>query len=315
MNISMHKKIFILEPRAGLCNQLNCIAIGIILGILYDRSIYFNGFQIDYKSENILNNFDDIIDIDNLINITNNINIKIDIIKKFDKNIEYIPKLNTNEESISNVKDIFSYLSTDYNLNNDILNLKNPISTYIPDEYQQLYNYLRLNIKFHQKFYDIAHDIKTRFELDNYCCIHLRMENDALQFVNSKLLNDDIEIINDIHKQIYISEIDLLSNMNYKIYVCTSLEIYDNINNLFYKIIKKKYNLFDKNDIIKDYKLSDNDFNQRELYGIIDYIIASQSNYFIGADWSSFSIAIKNNHENNNKNYNLLKIFDMCSNA
>ena len=49
----MNNKIFVLEPRSGLCNQLNCIAIGLILGSIYNRNIYFNGFQVDYSNEYI----------------------------------------------------------------------------------------------------------------------------------------------------------------------------------------------------------------------------------------------------------------------
>ena len=44
-------KIFIFEPRSGLCNQLNCIAIGVVIGAIYNRKIYFHGFQVDYSNE------------------------------------------------------------------------------------------------------------------------------------------------------------------------------------------------------------------------------------------------------------------------
>lgn len=311
----MSEKIFILEPRCGLCNQLNCIAIGLVLSIIYERSIYFHGFQLDYMNQNKITNFNEIIDVDHLVKIMNDIDIKINIKKSLNYKIDQIETINTNDEIINNVKDIYSYLSQENNINHDILNLKNPISTFIPDEYIKLYNYTKLNIKFHYKFYQIANDIKTKFELDNFCCMHLRMEDDALDFLQNKL-NKDIHSINDIHKQMYLNELEILKNNNddIKIYICTSLEICNNKNNLFYKIIKKNYKLIDKNDIIGEYDLG-SDINKRELYGIIDYIIAIDSLYFIGSDWSSFSIAIKNNHEHKNKDYNLLKILDICASS
>ncbi len=308
----MNNKIFILEPRAGLCNQMNCITIGIVLGILYKRDLYFNGFQIDYMNENILTNFDKIIDVSKLKKICKK--YKINILDNIDFNIDDVPILNTSNESINNTKDIFSYLSLEDNLNINILNLKNPISTFIPDEHQEIYNNIKLNIKFNQKFYKIAKDIKKQYKLDNYCCIHLRMEDDAIEFIEKKLNKDNVELINDIYKQTYIQELERLLNLDLNIYVCTSLCMFENKNNLFYKIIKKKYNLIDKNDIIKNYDLN-NEHNQRELYGIVDYIIALDSEYFSGCDWSSFSIAIKNNHMHNNKMYNLLNIWNMCANS
>ena len=54
----MNNQIFVLEPRCGLCNQLNCIAMGVVLGVLYNRNIYFHGFQLDYMNENELTNFE-----------------------------------------------------------------------------------------------------------------------------------------------------------------------------------------------------------------------------------------------------------------
>ena len=310
----MDKQLFILEPRCGLCNQLNCIAIGIILGILYDRNIYFNGFQLDYMNENILTDFNKIINTNSLKELIKDYKITIiDNLENYDININEMPILFTENKLINNIKDIYSYLSSEINCKKNILNIKNPISTFIPDEYIKLFKNILLNIKFEDKFYKISLDIKEKFELDNYCCIHLRMEDDGIEFLENKLNNkNNKELINDITKQLYIHEIENLYKTGLKIFVCTSLCICENTNNLFYKIIKKKYNLIDKNDIINNYELDDIS-NKRELYGIIDYIIATQSNYFVGCDWSSFSISIKNNHINNGKTYNLLNIWDTCN--
>ena len=95
------------------------------------------------------------------------------------------------------------------------------------------------------------------------------------------------------------------------------IKYYENKNNLFYDIIKKKYNLIDKYDLLNEIYFEDIDpqLNQREIYGILDYIIAQDSLYFVGCDWSSFSISLKNNHKSLNKSYNLLNIWKICENA
>lgn len=306
-------KTFILEPRSGLCNQLNCIAIGIILGCTYNRNIYFNGFQVDYKNQNNLINFSDIIDIDYLNSILKEYKINTKILKSIKENIDDIKIIETNEQLINDIKNIFSYLTSFNNLDNDIINIKNPISTYIPDEMENFYNYIKLNIKFNNKFIRIADQIIEKYKLSDFCCIHLRMEDDAIEFTEKKLNKFDKNFVNDIYKQTYISEIESINKLDVKIYICTSLGINENINNLFYKVIKKQYNLIDKNDFIKDIELYDNNFNHRELHGIIDYLVALKSRYFIGCDWSSFSIAIKNHHVFHKKDYNLLNIWESSS--
>ena len=309
----MNKNLFILEPRSGLCNQLNCIAIGIILGITYERNIYFNGFQVDYLNEYVLSNFNNIIDIDHLNKIIKENNLNNIILKNINKNINDIEVLNIDNELINNTKNIFKYLALPDNLNKSILNIKNPISTFIPDELINFYNYIKLNIKFNDKYIKIADQIIEKYKLYDFCCIHLRMEDDAIEFTEKKLNKFDKNLVNDIYKQTYISEIETIKKLDVKIYVCTSLGLSDNINNLFYKIIKKQYDLIDKNDFIKDVKLYDENFNHRELYGIIDYLVALKSLYFIGCDWSSFSIAIKNHHQFYKKDYNLLNIWKSAS--
>ena len=65
--------------------------------------------------------------------------------------------------------------------------------------------------------------------------------------------------------------------------------------------------------VFEEGKLYDDNFNHRELYGIIDYLVALKSRYFIGCDWSSFSIAIKNHHQFYKKDYNLLNIWKSAS--
>ena len=308
------KKIFILEPRSGLCNQLNCIAIGVVIGAIYNRKIYFHGFQVDYSNEYDLTDFEDIIDINYINKILKEYNINTCILKKKDlikldiehENIKTFEVLNTFDKPIFNIKNIFPFLNIKENLDKQILNLKNPINTILPDEMNNFYNYIRIHLIFNEKYMEITNNIIEKFELNNFCCVHLRLEDDAIEYVNQK---NDFDYINDIYKQIYINELEILKKTDTQIYVCTSLGLFENKNNLFYKIIKKQYNLIDKNDLL--IKLGLNDMlEQREICGIIDYLVALKSDYFVGCDWSSFSIAIKNHHEFHKKSYNLLNIWD-----
>ena len=107
-------------------------------------------------------------------------------------------------------------------------------------------------------------------------------------------------------KKKYLDELNYLKNMNNNIYICTSLYINNNINNSFYEEIKKKYNLLDKNNFINKEDLG----KYREIFGIIDFIIAKDSLYFIGVDWSSFSIYINEHHISNNTASKLINIYD-----
>lgn len=314
------EKIFILEPRYGLCNQLSCIALGIVLGIMYNRSIYYNGFQLDYKNEEEIIDFSKIIDVDKLklfihqkgfhVNILEKINIEQ---KKKEKNLYYQGNL-----IISDIKDIYTLLELKENKNVEVLNIKNPISTFIQPTMKSLYEEIKLNINFHSQFLKLATTIKQHFNLENYCCIHLRMEDDAIDFMIRLLKKNNFELINDIYKEVYLNEINKIISLGINnIYICTSLCLYENKNNLFYEIIKKKYNLFDKHDILNEIKFEDINpqLNKREIFGIIDYIIAQDSVYFVGCDWSSFSLALKNYHDSKNKSCNLLNIWKICKNA
>jgi hypothetical protein len=315
-------KIFVLEPRAGLCNQLNCIAIGLVIGYIYNRKIYFHKFQLDYTDMNNLIDFESVINIDHLNKILKEYKINTSIIKNNElkkynvdiTEIDNIELLNTNNQLIYNIKNIFPFINSN-DLNKQILNLQNPNNTIIPEIYKNFYNYIRINIRFNQKYIDIANKIIDNFELTNFCCIHLRLEDDAIEYVRN---NKDYDYVNDIYKQIYVNELEILKKSGVKIYVCTSLGLFENKNNLFYKIIKKQYDLIDKNDVLQKLEKELNlDFDsndvlqQREICGIIDYLIALKSDYFVGCDWSSFSILIKDNHEFYKKSFNLLKIWDI----
>lgn len=309
------KKYLIVRPRYGLCNQLSAISKGIIFGIISSRDIFFSGFQIDYRDENNICEFHDIIDINYLQEklIEKNIFLKI----FSDKNIVGIKIKTDTQEVNSKITNFVKYLFCDENINIDLLDIDNPISSHIQSKYIDIINYINLNIKFTEKYIQIAYNIKNILNLENYYTIHIRLEDDAINHMVVSSINkkDDFIYINNICKNIYIEELNnLIQNNidNKKIYVCTSLGYEENENNIFYKEIKEKYNLIDKNDIIKS---SENIFEKikcREIYGIIDFIIAQDSILFTGVDWSSFSLYLYNNHIYSNKYTTLINIWDVC---
>ena len=313
-------KYLIISPKNGLCNQLASISIGIILGLIVNRDIIFKSFQIDYKNFENVCSFDSIIDIEHLNNILKKKNLDINVYSNININCNKIQT--NNNENISNIKNFIPLLSLNDNNQEEYLDIGCPISCTIPNEYKSIQEYINNNIKFTSHYIQIANNIKKKLGLDYYCTIHLRLENDALNFMKELNSNLTEEYINKIYKEKYLSQFEMLSSYKTKIYICTSLGINENINNNFYKEIKEKYNLIDKNDIIdksslfNDLSYKDNIINNncREIFGIIDYIIAQDSEYFVGCDWSSFSIAIYSSHINNKKNSYLINIWNTLKN-
>ena len=308
------KKFLIIKPKYGLCNQLLSISKGIILGLITKRDIIFNSFQLDYRNINNVCEFHKIIDIDDLQEKLNIININIKVYSSID--INGIKMQTFTNDDISYIKDLIPMFSYECNMQEKHLDVDNPISATLPSEYDELYKYINLNIKFTDKYINIANNIKTSLKLSNYTCIHLRLEDDSINFMKEQNKKIDLTVINDIYKNKYLTELDYIKNLNidnHIIYICTSLGIDHNLNNDFYNEIKKKYNLVDKNDFI-DFSNTDNDESCRELYGIIDYIIAKGSIYFIGSDWSSYSIYLYTNHKHDNKATKLIDIWETVIN-
>jgi hypothetical protein len=298
------KKYLVVRPKYGLCNQLYSISKGIIYGIISNRDIIFSGFQIDYRDEDNLWEFSDIININDLQDKLKKLNLKINI--SSDLNIK-CKKINTLvDEKISNIKDFVKILFYEENINEDFLDIDNPISSSIPEKYNVLYKFLNINIKFVDKYINMAHEIKNNLNLKDYVSIHLRLEDDAINFMIDHNNNTNFENFNNICKNKYLEELEKIREKNNNpIYICTSLIVNNNINNDFYKEIKEKYNCVDKNMFI-----TNSDYKCRELYGILDYIIAKDSQYFIGCDWSSFSYYIVQNHLLTKKEFKLIDIYE-----
>jgi hypothetical protein len=301
----------IVRPKYGLCNQLMCISRGIIFAKLTERVLVFSGFQVDYRNQDNLCNFTDIIDINHLQSIANYLNLNVAI---YSNDTIVGNKIKTfSDTHISYINDFIPLLFNEDNCKEKYLDIDNPISSDIPDEYKDIFKSINLNIKFNQKYINIANDIKEKLNLKDYTCVHLRLENDSVNFLRDQNKNVEYDVINEIYKNKYIDELNQLNNSetNNPIYVCTSLLIQEHKNNDFYKEIKTTYNLLDKSDIINGYQLGD----FREIFGIIDYIIAQDSIRFIGSDWSSFSIYIHENHLFYNKSSKLIDIFECIKNT
>lgn len=309
----MTKKLLIINLKSGLCNQLMCIVKCIILASYSNRDIYFNNFQIDYKNLNELISIEYVINLDKLQELCDKFNLNLKIYKKIDKNVLSKMKLVENKESkqeIYFIKDFIKLINNNSEI--EYLNIDAPISADIPNDYEKIFNYISINIPFSNKFIEYSDNIKKKFKLDYYLCIHLRLENDAIKHMIELTNNNNFNKFNNIYKYTYEKELEQIRHWNVRKYICTSLGIYDNINNDYYKSLKKEYNLIDKNDVLKEFEFNLNGKKCRELYGILDFIIANESNYFIGCDWSSFSLLIYNNHIFKNKKVKLLNLWKNC---
>jgi hypothetical protein len=299
----MANKYLVVRPKYGLCNQLYSISKGIIIGILSKRNVIFSNFQMDFRYEDNLCNFEDVIDMIHLQNILDDKYIEIKVFANND--IKDIPKINTHgiTEKIPYIKDFIDLLFKEDNIKEEYLDIDNPISAQIPTIYHELEKHINAHIKFTNKYIQLANNVKKCLNLTNYNCIHIRLEDDSINYMKNMCNTVCLDIVNDIYKNKYIDQLNILSQTNKNIYTCTGLGINNNINNQFYEELKEKYKLLDKNMYI------DIQNNYRELFAIIDYIIATDSEEFIGSDWSSFSLYIYNHHILNNKKAYLIDIW------
>ena len=293
------KKIFIVTPRGGLCNQLVSITNGIIFSNYFNRDVHFNGFQLDYKNPDEYIAFEKILNFKKLQKSINDLDLKVNIIIEVDYNKKYKMIENAN----LCIKDMCSEINKRENKNIDILNIGNLLNVNLPPNdvfnYPNISNILNTSFEFSEYYDECVNYIKKSLNLKQYACVHMRLEDDAINYF-SEYYKINKEDYNKNTQNNYIKEIDDIKNnkkTNKKIYICSSLIIQDNMNNDFYREIKKKYSLVDKNHLINK-----DDINKyRELYAIIDFIIAKDADYFIGNNPSSFSHFINNYFKVKNK--------------
>jgi len=304
--------MFIISPRCGLCNQLQTIVKGILLGIKYNRNIYIDNFQINLYTEELCNinkilNIDKINDYLSSINITN-----CKILTDIDNNImDNISEYNLPNIDYSNIFFIKSLNSTiEDNIDNNIIYLGNIVSlciyesfNYKINDYTNLYYLILSNIIFHDDFYKMKNIIKDSLNLIDYTTIHLRIEDDAINCFSQyfKLTVDEY------NKKLLLFYDNNLKNIKQNIYICSGILHYaNNINYDYYiNLVINNDLILDKNNIpIDNYYL-----NNRELIAIVDLLIAYDSNEFIGCAHSTFSLCIKSYFNCNNK-YNI-NLFDI----
>jgi hypothetical protein len=299
--------MIIISPRIGLCNQLKTIANGILLGIKYNRNIYIDKFQVDLKSGELC-------DINIVLNIKKiNIFLKkilktsIKILTTIDEDI--IDNLNNyclpdidykNIQNISYINDII-----ELNKTMEIIYLDNIVSldiyksfNFIYDDYSgdNLFTLIITNIQFDNAFYKIKDYVKEELNLTKFNSIHLRIEDDAIEYF-SLCYNLSIEDYNNKILKFYDDNIKILGKD--KTYICSGMIDFDNIiNNDYYTNLMKNNNLLcDKKNIIIDKFY----LNNRELIAIVDLLIAYDSEIFVGSLISSFSSTISHYFKYNNK--------------
>ncbi len=311
------RKFFIATPKSGLCNQLIAINKAIILGHIYQRDVCFIGFQLDYNNDKNRVPFDKIINIQRLQEIIFEIGLDVFIWSKLPFSIEekdiYKLKLKDNKP-IAYETNLMEILELDEMKEKESIFIDNPVSTTLPESYKKFLDQLDIHIPFHPKIVEISDYIKKTLNLNDYFCIHLRLEDDAIKYMVEKtgLSFDEINA-NHIHQYI-VKIIRMNFFVDKKIYVCTGLSLSNNTNNDFYDKIKNNYNMVDKKDFIKeiDSKLFQNITSKREFYAIIDLIIARDSTNFIGCDWSSFTYYVLLKHLEEKKYSYALKLYQTC---
>uniref|UniRef100_A0A6C0HD39 Polysaccharide pyruvyl transferase domain-containing protein n=1 Tax=viral metagenome TaxID=1070528 RepID=A0A6C0HD39_9ZZZZ len=286
--------MFIVSPRFGLSNQLQSIVKGILLGIKYNRDVYFNKFQINVYNNNLCD-INDVIDISKTNEYLKTLDIKIKIYDKIDKNIiENIHEFlmpNVDYEKMAWINCINNEIEK--SLDKNVIYLGNIVSLSIydsfndlVDDFNNLYYKIYANIVFNKKFYEIKDNIKKELHLINYSTTHLRIEDDAVNEFY-KFFNNSIDEYNNNLLSFYDNAV---KNIKTPMYICSGILHYGKERNYNYyvNLIKNNNLLCDKSkSFINDYYL-----NNRELLAIIDLLIAYDSESFIGHSVSSFSLAV-----------------------
>lgn len=305
--------MFIVSPRIGLCNQLQCIVKGILLGIKYNRNVYIDKFQINLYSNDLcdINEILNINKINNYLRLKKIENFKIlcEIDSDITNNLNNYKLSSIAYDNVSNESFINNHIEE--NLDKPIIYLGNLVSLCISksfgyewEDYDNLYYNLMSNIVFHDKFYKVKNYIKNILNLGNYTTVHLRIEDDALKHF-SHCYNKSLSEYNEILLSFYEEK---MKHVTSRIYICSGMLKYDNTINFNYyeKMMNKNRLLCDKKDISIDRYYLDN----RELIAIIELLLAYDSDRFIGCGISSFSRCIENYFKCNKNNKNV-DLFDL----
>lgn len=253
LNISKPNK---LSQNMGLCNQL--YAIKGTCEYAYDNNIntiVIENFLTDIN-KNTYCNISEVIDLNHLNELLKIYNIKV---------------LDWNTDSgLQKTNVIFNeapYWHINLNPNFNPYTIPNPDLTI----------YIMSNLKFTSKFYDIANEILKKNKITAEPCnvIHLRLENDAIQYW-SKENNISLQEFKQILENKYINKINKYINKNFITIVIAS----DYDNNVIKYLDARRYL----------YYTTEKKFKERELNAIVDLIISQTCNrVFLGFYESSFA--------------------------
>jgi hypothetical protein len=304
------RSIFIVKLYGGLCNQLQSITKSILLGQKYNRDIYIDKFHT-----NVYNNskcaITEVLNLTELNCMLTKLNIDINVLTILHKNIacNIKPLYGVEYDKISTLNNLNDSLELPENQITPYLDIGNPISLCIYKsfglqflDYSNRYHTIICNMPFHTKFYDLANSIKADLNLTDYICIHLRIEDDAIDYYSS-VCNIEKDVLIKTLLEFYKNQIH--KNYDSRIYICTGLLYFNNLHNPFYNLLKTtNSNIVDK----QHFKIDKYYTQNRELLAIIDYIIAQDAKKFIGWGFSSFSILLYVLHKNKNNPCEVLHI-------
>lgn len=302
--------IFIVKPHGGLCNQLQTIIKGILLGQKYNKDIYIDMFHTNVYDDNKCA-ITEVLNITELNCMITKLNININVLTTLNHHIicNIKPLYGVEYNKIPTLNNLNDIIELQENQNMRYLDIGNPVSLCIYKsfglhfvDYSNPYHTILCNMPFHTKFYDIANSIKMHLNLTHYTCIHLRIEDDAIDYYSSAF-NIKKDVLTDALLQFYTNQIH--KNYDRRIYICTGLSYFKNTHNTFYKLLKSANpNIVDKQNLKIDNYYTQN----RELLAIIDYIIAKDATKFVGWGFSSFSILLHVLHKNKDNPSELFKI-------
>jgi len=162
-----------------------------------------------------------------------------------------------------------------------------------------LYFSLIAHIPFTDHIKQTVHQIKCSFNLNNYHAVHLRLEDDMLNFKQIREPNN-INFVSKTHNT-YLETMRLLFNTNDQIFIATDLGknahkcnwILDEIKNLYPNAITSE-----------NWRDSHPDFpTGREFDAIVDYLLCQGAESFIGFGSSTFSDTLLNYFEYQKKTH------------
>jgi hypothetical protein len=269
----------------GLFNQLISFTNSIIIANQANRHIYDPRVLVNYNSFESIP-ISSVIDIDGLNQVLKSLNIHTRIVNH-NKIINWTKSLNYDGTTlISNHLPIIcnniSSQNTKYLNTGNMFNLTLQKSEYISNIERQIF----CSLPFTPRFYEILNYCKEHFLTDNYSVVHLRLEDDWINF--SKHDKNFTQHSEDLFGR-YLDKMNETFESDDKIYLATHLLKSSNVNNSMVDRIKDRYKnlvpMISWRDVF-DMPVG------REIDALVDYIICINANKFIGTVGSTFSAVI-----------------------